>query len=123
MPAKKKSAKKTPAKKKAAKKAPAKKKTTKKKASSGKKAAGKAATKAPEAKKAAPPKKGFSASQVVLGHLFALRPRVVTAFKPDDFRRAKQLLEDESYSSVQEAARAVAEKALELTGEGRPKRP
>ncbi|MBW2295393.1 MAG: hypothetical protein JRG94_24260 [Deltaproteobacteria bacterium] len=56
--------------------------------------------------------------QVSMGHMFALRPRVVTSFRPDDFRRARQLLADESYANIQEAARAVAERALELTHGG-----
>jgi hypothetical protein len=52
------------------------------------------------------------------GHLFALRPRVDTAFPPGDFDTAKHFLRDESYASIEEAARAVAEKALELTHQG-----
>ena len=91
-------AKSTPKKKSAAKKKTAKKKTT------GKKAASKKAT--------------VRSGQVVMGHVFSLRPRVITAFKPDDFRRAKQLLEEEAYTDIQAAARAVVEKALELTQGG-----
>jgi hypothetical protein len=55
---------------------------------------------------------------VNLGHIFALRPRVETSFRQADFRAARQLLEDEAYASIEEAARAVAEKALELTHAG-----
>jgi hypothetical protein len=113
-------AKKPAAKKPAAKKAPA------KKAGKADKTAAAAEESAPAAKpeKAAQEKagKGVLSTQVLLAHLFALRPRVATSFKPDDFRQAKQLLEEESYANIQEAARAVAEKALELTGSGLPKR-
>ena len=62
----------------------------------------------------------IKAADVNLGHIFALRPRVVTSFKPNDFRTAKQQLDDERYSSLVDAARAVAEKALELTTDGPP---
>ena len=56
-----------------------------------------------------------SSLDVNVGHVFSLRPRVTTSFKPRDFSAAKQRLQDESYANIQEAARAVAEKALELT--------
>lgn len=102
-----------PAQKKPARKAPASSAT--RKASAG---AGKAATK----KKAAGGAKSSKASStdVNLGHVFALRPRVSTSFRPDDFRAARQLLDQESYATIEAAARAVAEKALELTHEGPP---
>ena len=61
--------------------------------------------------------KGSSIS-VNLGHIFALRPRVNTAFPPGDLNTAKHFLRDESYASIDEAARAVANKALELTHKG-----
>jgi hypothetical protein len=123
--AKKAPAKKAPAKKTPAKKAPAKKKVVKKKVV--KKKAAKKAPAAPKkvtAKKAAPaspaeakPKKksGFSSLDVNMGHVFTLRPRMATSFRPDDFRTARQQLEEESYKDASAAARAVAEKALELT--------
>ena len=57
----------------------------------------------------------MSSISVNLGHIFALRPRVNTAFPPGDLNTAKHFLQDESYASIEEAARAVAEKALELT--------
>ena len=106
------------AKKSAAKKAPAKKASTKKAAKA------KTTDKSTPAAKPKEPKtgSGVRSTDVVLAHLFALRPRVATSFKPDDFRQAKQFLEEESYANVQEAARAVAEKALDLTGSGLPKR-
>lgn len=98
-----------PAKKSGSKKAAGSKSTAKKPAASGK----------PKAEKpAAESASGIRSNQVVLAHLFALKPRVAMAFKPDDFRQAKQLLEDESYESIPEAARAVAERALELTRTG-----
>ena len=50
-----------------------------------------------------------------MGHVFALRPRVVSSFKGGDFSTAKHQLRDESYASIHEAAKAVVEKALELT--------
>ena len=56
-----------------------------------------------------------------LGHLFSLRPRVKTSFRQEDFRAARLSLEDEAYASIEEAARAVANKALELSQEGPPK--
>jgi hypothetical protein len=55
---------------------------------------------------------------VNLGHVFALRPRVSTSFRQADFNKAKHFLRDESYAGIEEAARAVAEKALELTHDG-----
>jgi|GEM_PF-3325918 len=54
------------------------------------------------------------AAEVNLGQIFQLRPRVNTSFKPDELRAAKQALEAEGYASPADAARAVAEKALEL---------
>ena len=62
------------------------------------------------------PVKGKASSlDVNMGHVFALRPRVTTSFKAGDFSTAKHQLQDDSYSSIQEAAQAVVEKALELT--------
>ena len=49
---------------------------------------------------------------VNLGHIFALRPKVSTAFPQARFLSAKRDLADERYASIEEAARAVAEKAL-----------
>ncbi len=85
------------------------------------KAAKKPPAKKPPAKKATR-KKGVSPRDVHLGHVFALRPRVNISFKRQYFHEAKLRLEDESYSSLEEAARAVVEKALELTHEGPPRR-
>jgi hypothetical protein len=59
---------------------------------------------------------------VNLGHIFALRPRVNTAFPPGQLNTAKHFLRDESYASIEDAARAVAEKALELTLKGPSRR-
>ena len=64
----------------------------------------------------------FAASDVNLGHVFALRPRVSTTFKQADFLTARRQLEGEGWASIQEAARAVAEKALSLTNEAKSKR-
>ena len=76
----------------------------------------------PAAKAAAKPAGKISASDVNLGHVFALRPRVSTTFKQSDFLTARHLLQDEGWQTIQEAARAVAEKALALTNEARSKR-
>lgn len=102
----------------AKKKSTAKKKSAAKKGAAKKSATSKAAAKKAAAKQAAARKPAASSSQVMMGHVFALRPRVTTAFRPDDFRRARQLLEEEPYKSLEEATRAVAEKALDLTQGG-----
>jgi hypothetical protein len=117
-----------PAAKKAASKPAAKPATKKAAAKPAKKAAAQPAKKAASkpAKQAAEPKaeaakpkasKGGDVSPegVNMGHVFALRPRVTTAFPPDAFRRAKEDLAEERFASIQEAARAVAEKALETS--------
>jgi hypothetical protein len=61
---------------------------------------------------------------VSLGHVFALRPRVNTSFRPQSFGDAKRALAGERYADIGEAARAVAEEALSITREGaaRPER-
>jgi hypothetical protein len=74
-------------------------------ASSGKKPAGK-----------------LSSADVHMGHVFSLRPRVKTSFRQADFLTARLLLEGETYASIDEAARTVAEKALDMTHEGPSKR-
>jgi hypothetical protein len=55
-----------------------------------------------------------------MGQIISLRPRVSAAFKPEHLRMARVSLEDEGFASVEEAARAVAEKALELS-QNKPK--
>ena len=98
------------------------KKTTAKKAAPKKKTGGKrtAVSKSAEAEKK--PKAKVSSMSVNLGHLFSLRPRVSKTFRQADFLTARQLLQDEDYANIEEAARAVAEKALDLTHKGPPKR-
>ena len=110
------------------------KKTARKKASSEKSAGEKSSSKkaakktaaaaasepAEEAAAATPDEGKASSLEVNMGHVFALRPRVNTSFKPGDFSTAKHLLVDETYANHQEAARAVVEKAQELT-HGPPK--
>jgi hypothetical protein len=61
---------------------------------------------------------------VTLGHVFALRPRVNTSFRPQSFAEARRALAEERYADLGEAARAVAEEALSITREGaaRPER-
>ena len=100
----------------AAKKAPAAKKATRKRAPATKKEEA-----APAAKKKAA-SKGVSSTAVNMGNLFALRPRVNTSFRQEDFLTARRLLEEESYGSLEEAARAVAERALELSNDPKGKR-
>ncbi len=56
-----------------------------------------------------------SSKEVTLGHVFKVRPKINTSFRPPDFARAKKLLEKESYETIRDAARAVAEEALSLT--------
>lgn len=122
---KKATASKSPAKKSGKKKASKKKAAAKpaSKKSAGKKSAGK---KAASAKAEAEPsgkakKSGASSMDVNLGQVFALRPRVETSFRPADFTTARQQLRADTFDSPQEAARAVAEKALELTHGGPPR--
>ena len=67
------------------------------------------------------PGQGASSAAVNMGHVFALRPRVKSAFRQEHFLNARRLLEGESYASVEEAARAVAEKALELSNDPKGK--
>ncbi len=130
---KKKVAKKTVAKKTVTKKAPAKKKAVKKKAvqpATAKKEAPEKEASKNEAKKgvtqptSAPtpvqkpkpvPEGKFTAAAVNMGHIFSLRPRVQTSFRQADFRTAKIHLQHEGFETLEDAVRAVAEKALELT--------
>ena len=94
------------------KKVPAKKVTTKKVAT--KKAAGKKSVGKKSAAKSAPAK-GVSSTAVNLGNVFSLRPRVSKSFRQGDFLTARRLLEEESYATLEEATRAVALRALELS--------
>ncbi len=75
----------------------------------------------PAAKKKAAAKNTVSSMTVNMAHVFALRPRAVTSFKAGDFSTAKHQLQDEAYSDIHAAAKAVVEKALELT-HGAPKK-
>jgi hypothetical protein len=69
-------------------------------------------------------KRGRKVSSMAVnrGHLFALRPRVSAAFRQEDFIAARRLLGDEAYTSIEEAARAVAERALSLSNNSKGKR-
>ena len=109
MPARKKTSKKT-SKKPATKKAAAPRKTAGAKKTTAKKTTAKKAT---AKKTAASP--GPRSLDVNMGHIFALRPRVPTSFRPGDLQNARHQLQDEAYAKIEHAARAVAEKALELT--------
>jgi hypothetical protein len=79
----------------------------------------KKAAKAPARKAAtAKPAGKVLATSVNLGHIFALRPRVETSFRPIHMQQAKHQLVSEAFDSIEDAARAVADKALESTHEG-----
>jgi hypothetical protein len=79
--------------------------------------------KSAEAKQAEKKPEGkVSSMSVNLGQVFSLRPRVSKTFRQADFLTARLLLQDEDYANIEEAARAVAEKALDLTHKGPPKR-
>ncbi len=72
-------------------------------------------------KKESQPGQGVSSAAVNMGHVFALRPRIKSAFRQEHFLNARRLLDGESYASVEEAARAVAEKALALSNDPKGK--
>ncbi|MGH9888349.1 MAG: hypothetical protein ACREBE_22635, partial [bacterium] len=59
----------------------------------------------------------IAADEVNLGHVMALRPRIHVGFKPSAFGQAKLALVDARYATIEEAARAVAEKAIEISNE------
>jgi hypothetical protein len=59
----------------------------------------------------------IAADEVNLGHLMALRPRIHVGFRPSAFGEAKLALADARYATIQDAARAVAEKAIEISNE------
>ncbi len=57
----------------------------------------------------------ISTMDVNLGHVFSLKPRINTSFRQNDFLAAKRALREETFGSIIDAARAVAEEALALT--------
>jgi hypothetical protein len=67
------------------------------------------------------PAGGVSTRDVNRGHVFSLQPRVNTSFSLKAFDDARRELSDVLYGTIDEAARAVAERALELSNE-RPDR-
>src|SRR5262245_45027947 len=71
----------------------------------------------------APPAGAVTAEAVLLGHVMALRPRVHVGFKPSAFTDAKRALAEKRYATIEEAARAVAEKAIEISNEFSPGNP
>jgi hypothetical protein len=87
-----------------------KKATAKKKAATSKKAGSGSTSSANETAGAS-----ISTMDVNLGHVFSLKPRVNTSFRQNDFFTAKRALREESFESIIDAARAVAEEALALT--------
>ncbi len=130
---KKTAAKKTAAKKTAAKKTAARKPATSRKETGTRQArASKALSQQTSEKPASPDEKGapkrtlaageFSSLNVNMGQILALRPRVAPSFRQPDFLNARLHLQEDSFGSVEEAARAVAEEALKLTRDGPPKR-
>ena len=118
MTAKKKSTASSATKKTSTKAAPKRKKAAAKKKGSPKK---KSTPKRPAPTKKTAKAESVTSSDINLGHVFALRPRVNTSFRPNDFMAAKRALRDESYKSIEEAARAVAEEAIDLTRGSRSK--
>jgi len=64
-----------------------------------------------------------SVADVHMGHVFSLRPRVHTSFNPESFREAKRQLAETPFASLEEAARAVAEKASEISRGGPERHP
>jgi hypothetical protein len=72
----------------------------------------------------APPATGaVGADEVLLGHVMALRPRIHVGFRPSAFGDAKRALADRRFATIQDAARAVAEKAIEISNESSPRSP
>ena len=65
----------------------------------------------------------ISADAVSLGHVMSLRPRVHVGFKPTAFSDAKRALAENRYATIEEAARAVADKAIEISNEFAPGSP
>ena len=64
-----------------------------------------------------------TADEVLLGHVMGLRPRIHVGFKQSAFADAKRALAEARYASIDEAARAVAEKAIEISNESSRKDP
>ena len=77
----------------------------------------------PPAPPAPAPAGGVIADEVVLGHVMALRPRIHVGFKPSAFSDAKRALADARYATIEEAARAVAEKAIEISNDSSRQNP
>lgn len=120
------SKKKTASRKKAPAKKPASRATRPKAAAAAKPLAKPAAAPAPPAPRPAdpPPVAGaVGANDVLLSHVMALRPRIHVGFKPSAFSDAKRALADQRYATLQDAARAVAEKAIEISNEFSPRSP
>jgi hypothetical protein len=91
-----------------------------------KKTAGKAVASAatPVPRSPVPPVAGaIGANDVLLSHVMSLRPRIHVGFKPNAFIEAKRALADQRYANLQDAARAVAEKAIEISNEFSPPSP
>ena len=111
---------------KAAKKAATKKPAKKPAAETAKKASTKKAAPSEDAaaaKKAKTKGSGaFSSKDVNMGSILGLRPRVHPSFRQEDFLAARRELSEESYETAEEAARAVAEKALGTSNDPKKKR-
>jgi hypothetical protein len=63
------------------------------------------------------PTGSISAQDVNLGHIAALKPRTHTGFKLEAFQAARRALEQERWATIEDAARAVAAKAVEISNE------
>ncbi len=61
------------------------------------------------------PAGSVSAAEVNMGHVMALQTH--TGFKMEAFTEAKRALADRRFASIDDAARAVAEKAVELSND------
>jgi hypothetical protein len=56
---------------------------------------------------------------VTLASVMSLRPRIHVGFKPSAFADAKRALAEERFASIEDAARAVATKAIEISNDPR----
>ena len=57
----------------------------------------------------------FTGHDVNRGHIFSLHPKVNTTFSPQAFDNARRELAEQRFATIEDAARAVAERALDLT--------
>jgi len=67
----------------------------------------------------AAPAGAVSAEEVTLGDVMKLRPRIHVGFKPSAFGDAKRALAETRYATIEDAARAVSAKAIEISNDSR----